>query len=340
MKKEKMLHYNPNTGKLEKCGAKMGRCPFGSENHFPESKLKEAQAYADDMNKKLAEEEKKRKIANPCPFSVKNRLNTLREEAEHYSSREEVIKESEKDNKEENQTEEDIYLEKMFKKMVGNENSGYHLEVGPTAKGIGFKKVKNHSWHYSEMEIPKHYLSQEEAMRDVERHNQNQAESKENGKDYTEKKIPKHYSSREEAMKDFERHNQDQAEPKENSEDYTPTKKKTEPFYSDEDRKREVSKKYENIKDPVDKKVIQIRDLKALIDNTGEEVSKINWNNIRVEDNKIICGEDWKLYDLTADNEIQGINSGVNSIPESIRRKLAPIAKEYFKEKKYILNNN
>lgn len=43
MKKEKMLHYNPNTGILEKCGAKKGRCPFGSENHFPESKLKEAQ---------------------------------------------------------------------------------------------------------------------------------------------------------------------------------------------------------------------------------------------------------------------------------------------------------
>lgn len=34
MKKEKMLHYNKNTGKLEKCRAIMGRCPFGSENHF------------------------------------------------------------------------------------------------------------------------------------------------------------------------------------------------------------------------------------------------------------------------------------------------------------------
>lgn len=50
MAKEKMVHYNPNTGKVEKCGAKQGKCPFGSKNHFPEGNIKEAQAYADRKN--------------------------------------------------------------------------------------------------------------------------------------------------------------------------------------------------------------------------------------------------------------------------------------------------
>ena len=50
MAKEKMVHYNPNTGKVEKCGAKQGKCPFGSDNHFPEGNIKEAQAYADRKN--------------------------------------------------------------------------------------------------------------------------------------------------------------------------------------------------------------------------------------------------------------------------------------------------
>lgn len=57
MAKEKMVHYNPNTGKVEKCGAKQGKCPFGSENHFPEGNLKEAQAYADRKNELKAKAE-------------------------------------------------------------------------------------------------------------------------------------------------------------------------------------------------------------------------------------------------------------------------------------------
>lgn len=57
MAKEKMVHYNPNTGKVEKCGAKQGKCPFGSENHFPEENLKEAQAYADRKNELKAKAE-------------------------------------------------------------------------------------------------------------------------------------------------------------------------------------------------------------------------------------------------------------------------------------------
>lgn len=196
----------------------------------------------------------------------------------------------------------------MLKNLVGDEDVGYHLEIGPTAKGIGFKKVKNHS---------QHYLHMENAMRE----------------------LPKHYSSREEVMREAEKYNKDEVETEENRENYTPTNKESEPFYSDEDRKREISAKYKNIKDPIDKKVEQIRDLKTLIDNTGEEVNKINWNNIRIEDNEIICGEDWKLYDLTADNPTQGIRSGINSVPEDVRRKVFDITEEYFKEKKYIFNN-
>ena len=54
MSKQK-IHYNPNTGKTETCGATKGNCPFGSENHFDNEK--EAQAYADKMNEIKAKAE-------------------------------------------------------------------------------------------------------------------------------------------------------------------------------------------------------------------------------------------------------------------------------------------
>lgn len=296
MKKEKMLHYNTNTGKLEKCGAKQGRCPFGSENHFPESKLKEAQAYTDEMNKKLAEEEKSRKIANPCPLTthIKGESNRLKEEKDTS-----------------------------------------HLDWRAGEHGMELKRLKSTIGHspFDPTKLPDTNMTRLEAtIIDL-------AISEHRPIPQKKELKGKHYSSREEAMRDVERHNQNQTESKENSKSYTPINKETEPLYSDEDRKREISAKYKNIKDPIDKKVEQIRDLKTLVDNTGEEVSKINWNNIRVEDNKIICGEDWKLYDLTAENPTQGVISGINSVPENIRRRVFDIAEEYFKEKSCIFDN-
>lgn len=50
------LHFNKITGRLEKCNAIKGKCPFGEENHF--NNLKEAQAYADKKNELKAKAEK------------------------------------------------------------------------------------------------------------------------------------------------------------------------------------------------------------------------------------------------------------------------------------------
>lgn len=50
------LHFNKITGRLEKCNAIKGKCPFGEENHF--NSLKEAQVYADKKNKLKSKAEK------------------------------------------------------------------------------------------------------------------------------------------------------------------------------------------------------------------------------------------------------------------------------------------
>lgn len=50
------LHFNEITGRLEKCNAIKGKCPFGEENHF--NSLKEAQEYADKKNELKAKAER------------------------------------------------------------------------------------------------------------------------------------------------------------------------------------------------------------------------------------------------------------------------------------------
>lgn len=50
------LHFNEITGRLEKCNAIKGKCPFGEENHF--NSFKEAQEYADKKNELKAKAER------------------------------------------------------------------------------------------------------------------------------------------------------------------------------------------------------------------------------------------------------------------------------------------
>lgn len=64
-----------------------------------------------------------------------------------------------------------------------------------------------------------------------------------------------------------------------------------------------------------------------------QELTNINWNNLRIENEQLICGEDCLLCNLEADTLTQGIHSGFNKVPSNIRRTLMSILEEYFNNK-------